>query len=318
MKFRYRFTLILALSLLTVPALVFAQTTGTIEGTVTDQSGGALPGVTVEATSPNLQGTRTATTGADGHYRFASLPPGDYKVTGNLSGFSTVRKNATVMLDSTATVNLQMRLAAAEAITVTAEAPMLDTTSTTTGTNYTSKVIERLPVARNYASIVLAQPGVQTDVGETQGRSLAISIYGSTSAENLWLIDGVNTTNVIKGFQGKNINTEFVQEVQVKTDGYQAEYGRNTGGVINVLTKSGGNEFHGDAFGYDNSSGMRTSPKFVRTPDLSQSGDASTNIVGAKLTHINRGEGGADLGGYVLKDRIWFFGAYDRVSNDQD
>ena len=117
MKFRYRFTLILALSLLTVPALVFAQTTGTIEGTVTDQSGGALPGVTVEATSPNLQGTRTATTGADGHYRFASLPPGDYKVTGNLSGFSTVRKNATVMLDSTATVNLQMRLATAEAIT---------------------------------------------------------------------------------------------------------------------------------------------------------------------------------------------------------
>ena len=317
MKIGYRFTLILALSLLILPSLAFAQTTGTIEGTVTDQGGGALPGVTVEATSPNLQGARSTTTGTDGRFRFVSLPPGQYLVTGNLSGFGQVKKNTTVSLDSTATVHLQMRMATAEAITVTAESPLLDTTSTTTGTNYTAKEIERLPVARNYASIVLSQPGVQTDVGETQGRSLAISIYGSTSAENLWLIDGVNTTNVIKGFQGKNINTEFVQEVQVKTDGYQAEYGRNTGGVVNVVTKSGGNEFHGDVFGYDNSGGMRAGTKFVTTPDLSQRGDASTNITGAKTSGINRREGGLDVGGFVMKDRIWFFGAYDRVSNNQ-
>ena len=319
MKIGNRFCLVLAAwMLLIAPAVVFAQTTGTIEGTITDQSGGTLPGVTVEATSPNLQGTRTATTGADGRFRFASLPPGNYKVTATLSGFATVQKNAAVQLDATATVNMQMRPATGEAITVTAEAPLIDVTSSTTGTNYTANEIQKLPVQRNYASIVMAQPGVQTDVGETQGRSLAISIYGSTSAENLWLIDGVNTTNVIKGFQGKNINSEFVQEVQVKTDGYQAEYGRNTGGVINVITKSGSNEFHGDVFGYDNSSGMRAGVKFVRTPDLSQRGDASTNLVGSTTTNINRGEGGLDLGGYILKDRIWFFGAYDRVSNNQD
>ena len=124
----------------------------------------------------------------------------------------------------------------------------MDVTSTTTGSNYSAKIMEKLPVGRNYASIVLSQPGVQTDTGETQGRALAISVYGSTSAENLFLIDGVNTTNVIKGLQGKNINGEFIQEVEVKTGGYQAEYGRNTGGVVNVITKSGGNEFHGDLF----------------------------------------------------------------------
>src|SRR5579872_1676709 len=158
MKIGNRFCLVLAAwMLLIAPAVVFAQTTGTIEGTITDQSGGTLPGVTVEATSPNLQGTRTATTGADGRFRFASLPPGNYKVTATLSGFATVQKNAAVQLDATATVNMQMRPATGEAITVTAEAPLIDVTSSTTGTNYTANEIQKLPVQRNYASIVMAQ-----------------------------------------------------------------------------------------------------------------------------------------------------------------
>jgi outer membrane receptor protein involved in Fe transport len=318
MKPGYRFTLVLAVCLLLVAPLVVAQTTGLIEGTVTDQSGGALPGVTVEITSPNLQGTRVATTGNDGHFRFVSLPPGSYKVTANLSGMGTVQKNAQVLLDSTATVNMQMQVSAKEAITVTGEAPLVDTTSTTTGTNYSAKVIEKLPVGRNYASIVLSQPGVQTDTGETQGRALQISIYGATSAENLYLIDGVNTTNVIKSFQGKNINTEFIQEVEVKTGGYQAEYGRATGGVVNVITKSGGNEFHGDLFGYYNPTSFTSKQKFDKTPDLSQSGDASINTAGSIIKDIDRREVGLDLGGFILKDHIWFYGAYDRVLNDQN
>src|SRR5215469_10039785 len=273
MRNRNRCFWILSVCLLLAVPAVFAQTTGTIEGTVTDQNGGALPGVTVEISSPNLQGTRVATTGNDGRFRFASVPPGTYKVTSNLSGMGTSQKTAVVTLDSTATVNMQMQVSAKEAITVTGEAPLVDTTSTTTGTNYTAKVIDKLPVGRNYASIVLSQPGVQTDMGETQGRSLAISVYGTTSAENLFLIDGVNTTNVIKGFQGKNINTEFIQEVEVKTGGYQAEYGRNTGGVVNVITKSGGNEFHGGVFGYYNDTGMRSDINVERTPDFSGEGD---------------------------------------------
>ncbi len=167
---------------------------------------------------------------------------------------------------------------------------------------------------------MFTQPGVQADFGETQGRSLAISIYGSTSSENLFLIDGVNTTNVIKGFQGKDINTEFIQEVEVKTGGYQAEYGRNTGGVINVITKSGGNEFHGGVFGYYNDTGMRANQKQgeaenFATPDFSEEGDAQ--FLNSALTKDNRVEWGADLGGFVMKDRIWFFGAFDRVLVNQ-
>ncbi len=328
MKLVYRFTLALSVCLLLLaPVALLAQVTGTIEGQVTDQSGAALPGVTVEVTSPNLQGTRTAVTAADGRFRFPSLPPGAYSVTGSLSGFGKVQKKATVTLDAVATVNLSLALSTTAEVTVTGEAPLVDTTSTTTGSNYSAAVISKLPVGRNYAEIVFSQPGVQADFGETQGRSLAISIYGATSSENLFLIDGVNTTNVIKGFQGKDINGEFVQEVEVKTGGYQAEYGRNTGGVVNVITKSGGNEFHGGVFGYYNDTGMRAdeiqgSPAEYATPDYSQTGAMQAGgccyFDNYSTTKDVRQEYGFDLGGFAVKDKIWFFGAYDRVQINQD
>ncbi len=322
MKSSYRFTLALAVGLLLlVPIAAVAQTTGTVDGAVTDQSNAPLPGVTVELTSPNLQGTRTAVTSADGRFRFPAVPPGPYKVTAELAGFGKVEKRATVTLDATATVNLSLSLSTTAEITVTGEAPMVDSTSTTQGSNYSAKVIDKLPVGRNYADVVFTQPGVQADFGETQGRSLAISIYGSTSAENLFLIDGVNTTNVIKGFQGKDINTEFIQEVEVKTGGYQAEYGRNTGGVVNVITKSGGNEFHGGVFGYYNDTGMRADVDVVQTPEFTQQGDVDqVPGVGPNtfLAKDVRQEWGADLGGFMIKDKIWFFGAYDRVQVNQN
>ncbi len=239
-----------------------SQTTGAIEGSVTDQTNAPLPGVTVELASPNLQGTRSAVTSADGRYRFPALPPGIYTVSGELPGFGKAQKRATVSLDATTTLNLSIVLSASAEVTVTGEAPVVDFSSTTTGTNYTSSVISRLPTARNYADIVKSNPGVSTDRGDTQGRSLALSIYGATSAENQWIIDGVNTTNGFKGVQGKTINNEFVQEVEVKTGGYQAEYGRALGGVVNVITKSGGNEFHGDGFVYYDSTGTAAEKEF--------------------------------------------------------
>ena len=317
---------VVCLLLLLIPAAVFAQTTGTVEGAITDQSNAPLPGVTVELTSPKLQGDRSAVTGADGRYRFLSLIPGDYTVTATLAGFGKVQKRATVTLDAMATANLQLNLSTTAEVTVTGEAPLIDSTSTTAGSNFAGKVIDKLPLAsRNYASIVLSQPGVQIDNGESQGRSPSgngggammaagggggISVYGSTSSENSFLIDGVNTTNVIKGIQGKDINNEFVQEVEVKTGGYQAEYGRNTGGIVNVITKSGGNEFHGGIFGYYNSLGLASDQKNTTTPDFSEVGNAQATTI---LNKNTRSEGGVDLGGYAWKDRVWFFAAYDRV-----
>jgi hypothetical protein len=302
---------LIACLLLVMAAAARAQTTGTIEGQITDQSGAALPGVTIELVGAHLQGTRATVTAADGRYRFLSLVPGDYTVTASLEGFGKAQKKATVTLDATATASLQLALATTAEVTVTGEAPLIDATSTTSGSNYAGKVIDKLPLSsRNYADIVFTQPGVQADNGETQGRSLAISIYGSTSAENSFLIDGVNTTNVVKGIQGKDINNEFVQEVEVKTSGYQAEYGRNTGGVINVITKSGGNEFHGGIFGYYNDLGLAAGQSNTLTPNFSETGNAQATTITTKNT---RSEGGLDLGGFAVKDRVWFFAAYDRV-----
>ncbi|MDQ2979540.1 MAG: TonB-dependent receptor, partial [Acidobacteriota bacterium] len=305
MRKLYPILFIVALCLLAVSPLALAQTTGALSGTVTDNDGKPLPGVSVEANSPSLQGTRSTVTSGNGSYRLPSVPPGNYRVKASLSGFGTAEKTAAVTLDATATVNLTLRITATEAVVVSGEAPLVDVSSTTTGSSYTAKVIERLPVARNYADIVRSNPGVNTDRGETQGRALALTVYGATSVENQYVIDGVNTTNVIKGFQGKAINGEFIQEVEVKTGGYQAEYGRALGGVINVITKSGGNEFHGDGFVYYDS--FKTQSDRKVTPQDS--------LTGMAITDYKRTDFGADVGGFIFKDHLWFFAAYDRVNN---
>ncbi|MBK9088964.1 MAG: TonB-dependent receptor [Holophagales bacterium] len=307
------FALLVVLGLAGAPAL--AQTTGSIEGTVSDSNGGSLPGVAVDIKSPALLGTRSVVTDAAGRYKFPAIPPGVYTVSAALSGFTKAEKtNVRVPLGGTATVAITISVSIKEEVVVTGEAPVVDTTSTTAGTAYTAAVMGKLPLGRNYADVARQQPGVQEDNGETQGRSLALSVYGSTSAENLFLIDGVNTTNVIKGFQGKAINSEFVEEVEVKTGGYQAEYGRNTGGVVNVITKGGGNEFHGGVFGYFENASTRAKVKVEQTPAFSQSGDAQLSSVFPKNTRL---EGGASLGGYFIKDRIWFFGAYNKTNTDR-
>jgi len=197
--------------------VVFGQTTGEITGVVNGTDGRPLPGVTVEATSPSLQGTRVTVTGNDGVFRFISLPPGSYKVKGSLSGFTTVERIATVKLDSAVTMQIQLQVSAKEELVVTAEAPVVDTSTAESGTNIRQEVAQKLPVGRNYSSVVAIQPGVNTDQAETQGRGGSTNptgggwtIYGATSVENSYLVDGVNTTNVIKGFQGKQLSQEFI------------------------------------------------------------------------------------------------------------
>ncbi|HSE62102.1 MAG TPA: TonB-dependent receptor [Thermoanaerobaculia bacterium] len=285
----------------------FAQTTGDITGTVTDSSGAALPGVTCTATSASLQGTRSSVTGNSGNYRIASLPPGTYKVSCALAGFSTVERTANVSLGGTATVNQTLQISQREEVVVSGQAPVVDTTNTTGGSNYSAKVMEKLPLGRNYANVAKMQPGVNEDTGDQQGRGLALSIYGSTSAENVFVIDGVNTNSVVRGVQGKVINNEFIQEVEVKTGGYQAEFGRSTGGIINVITKSGGNEFHGDVFG-------NFSPSSFRSDQRHDDGDKFNTT----FDEVQELDYGVDLGGFIVKDRLWFFTAYDRIDNERD
>ncbi|HEY3122477.1 MAG TPA: carboxypeptidase-like regulatory domain-containing protein [Thermoanaerobaculia bacterium] len=175
--------IVLVLSL-SAPFSSKAQTTGDIQGLVMDRSGVPISGATIEARSSSLQGTRLAVTGDDGTYSLPGLPPGMYRVRGFLEGFDSEEKTATVSLDATTTVDLRLRLSAREEVVVSGEASAVDVTSTETGTNYTSDVIAKLPLARNYAAIVRSNPGVLVDRGQTEGRSLALAVYGATSAES--------------------------------------------------------------------------------------------------------------------------------------
>jgi hypothetical protein len=158
-----------------------------------------------------------------------------------------------------------------------------------------------LPVARNYTAVANVTPGAQEDdSGQT--------FYGSTGAENSYYIDGANTPGVEYGTQGTELTFEFIDEVQVKSGAYSAEYGRATGSVISVITKSGGNEFHGDVFGYYDADSLQASLK----------GAASEGALTGSFHTVDftRADLGFDLGGYIVKDKLWFFAAYNRRDNE--
>jgi hypothetical protein len=289
-----------------VAAGVFAQTTGTIEGTISDEKGQSLPGVTAEANSVNLQGTKVAVSDTGGHFRLVFLPPGTYNLRFTLQGFATQEQSAvSVGLGRTVTLQVSMRSAFKEEVVVSGMSPTIDVRSTEIGTNVDSKVFMNLPVQRNFASVLLVTPGTNQD-------AVGVTVYGSSGAENGYFIDGVNTTGVERGTQGKVLNFEFIQEAQVKTGGYQAEYGRSTGGLINVITKSGGNEFHGDVFGYYEGSSIQDNLSTGTIKDASKGG------VDSLQSNHKRADYGVDVGGYLVKDKLWFFGAYNYVKTDED
>jgi hypothetical protein len=308
--------LVLAAVVAVVALPAAAQTTGAIDGVVSDANDAPLPGASVELRSPSLQGIRTAVTSSAGRFRFPVIPPGTYTVTCALLGFKKVeRTGVRVDLDATASVLIRMEISVTQEIVVTGEMPVVDTTSTTTGINLRQDVVGKMALGRNYASAVEINPGVSLDTADPQGRAGTYSIYGATSIENQYLVDGVNTTNVIRGLQSKSLTHEFVEEVQVKAGGYEAEYGRAMGGIINVVTKSGGNEFKGDVFGYFNSKSLTADQERSAATDEDS---YAVTAAGLQTPKRNIQDFGADLGGFILKDRIWFFGAYNRVHQDVD
>lgn len=296
---KFRVALMLALVLI-VAVGAFAQNaeTGSITGTV-QQGSTPLPGVTVEVKSASMQGTRTDVTDSKGSFRFSLLNPGDYTLTATLSGFNTVTEKAIhVGLNKTVQLEVALSPTASEQITVTGAPPVVDVTSNIQGANVTAETMRSLPLGRNFVAAAQVAPGTGTDATGT-------TVYGSTGAENNYVIDGLNTTGVERGLQGKRLNLDFVQEVEVLTGGLPAEYGRMTGGTINAITKSGSNEYHGDVFGYDSGGSLNSN---VSTASKLP---ATSTTVGS----INKQyDAGGNLGGYLMKDRLWFFGSYDRTS----
>ncbi|HEX9162728.1 MAG TPA: TonB-dependent receptor [Thermoanaerobaculia bacterium] len=279
----------LLLFVLLLPCAVFAQiTTGTMSGTVTTE-GKPLPGVTVTVMSPSLQGTRTAVTGDAGGYNFPALPPGDYTVTYELSGMQTLRKHVTVDVSTTSRADVAMRVSAVtETLTVTAAAsPVAE--STQVATNFKIDQVNELPIDRSVRAITLLSPGV-TEAGPNN----QITISGSHSFDNLFLVDGVVVNENLRGQPNPLYIEDAIQETTVLTGGVSAEFGRFTGGVVSTITKSGGNDFSGSARdNLTNPSWTRQSAFVGQVPNLD--------------TLNNQYEG--TLGGRVVRDRLWFFTA---------
>ena len=287
---------------------------GRVYGVVSDSDGNALPGVTVEATSPKFIGKATTVTDAEGIYRLFALQPGTYNITYNLQGFKPLtRQGINVQLEMTVKVDVILEMGALEEeVTVIGQSPLIDVKSTVKGMSMTKEVFEILPRGRNFDTLTTAVPGVNYEpwLG-------GLSVDGASGAENMFYIDGTDITATQTGTRQQSATFEFIDEVQIKASGYSAEYGGALGGVISVVTRQGGNEFHGEGiFFYEGSKltgkerdTLRLNPYDIMVAEYVNYQD----LYGKDLNH--RYEGGFSLGGYILKDRLWFFGSVLPVYN---
>jgi hypothetical protein len=297
------------LGFLFVGGSVFAQVpTGRVFGTVTDEEGIPLAGVTVEATSPKLVGRASIVTDSDGDYRLFALTPGVYRIEFALEGFKTVTRNGIIVeMEKTVKLNIRMQMGSIEEeVTVIGQSPLIDVKSTAKGMIMTKQVFEVLPRGRDLDSLVTAVPGVANE------QWLAgISVDGASGLENMFYIDGTDISNMFSGARGQGAVFEFVDEVQVKASGYEAEYGGALGGVINVITRQGGNEFHGEVLGYYSGSapsGKERDVLYWDPYDVYKVSYVNNQDLYGK-DKVDRIEAGFSLGGYIVKDRLWFFGS---------
>src|SRR5262245_18692938 len=300
MRFILKFITAVSLVLFAVNAIAQTSTTGSLEGLVTDPNGAAVKGATVTVTSPNLISSKTAITGDDGRYQILALPPGMYKVSIEASGFGKFEKESvTVNLGRTSTADAQLVLATATATVTVTGGAAVDTAQNTTGSNVSTDQFSNFPTQRTVQGLYTIAPTVtRSGLRDATGRDRDPSVAGSSGPENNYILDGVNTTDPAMGGSGANLPFEFVQEVEIKTGAYGAEFGKSTGGIFNVITKSGTNEFHGDLFGYGTTKGLVRSVK-----NFPFTGSAANGFSEVDL--------GGDIGGPIIKDKLWFFGAFN-------
>lgn len=305
--------LALALSLAT---LANAAVTGEIKGKVVDDAGKPLAGVTVVVTSPALQGEQAELTDVDGYYLITQLPPGTYIVRMFYEAVAKARferQNVIVSGNQTVMVNGRIRTkeAKVETFTITERAPAVDVGTTNVGTTLTPEVVQNIPTGRNYEGVLALTPGARGDY-------TGMGFSGSTGLENSYLIDGVNTTGAYLGSVTANLPIDFAQEVQVLSGGYNAEWGRATGGLVNIITKTGSNEFHGSAWMF---TGTRLGdPRTVERLNQALTRDVyNSRACSAQFRSLSDGGAssgglcidlGVDAGGPIVKDKLWFYVAF--------
>jgi outer membrane receptor protein involved in Fe transport/uncharacterized membrane protein YbhN (UPF0104 family) len=299
--------IILALAASFTPARAQETTTGSIAGRVVDQQNLAVPGATVTVISP--QGPRTFVTDSDGQFFAPYLPPGTYDVRVELASFKPVdRKQIEVRLGQRVELTIPLELGAVtEAVVVEGRTPLIDTSKTVIGANLDSDLLNTIPVGRRFSDALYIAPGVSSS-GQAGNANPAIA--GGSGLDNHYVVDDLNVTNtaygalgsysIIFGSLGNGVPFDFVEEAQVKTGGYGAEFGEATGGVVNVVTKSGTNQLRGSLFGYTRPDQLESSYKQVETVN------GTVNPTGTRSSDV-----GFQVGGRLIPNKLFFFGALD-------
>jgi Carboxypeptidase regulatory-like domain/TonB dependent receptor-like, beta-barrel len=299
-----------ALSLL-VPAAVptlAAQTTGTIGGVVQDASGGVLPGAAVTVTNTGTALARATVSGADGRYVIPALPPGTYELRAEMVAFKPhVTRGVELAVNETLTLNVTLQLGDMTTTTwVVGSTPLVNTSSSELSYLVGQDAIERLPLnGRNYTDLALLQPGViaypHRDGGSVVAHGLGVSVNGQDPRSNVYLLDGTLQNDFTNGPAGSAAGTALgmdgVREFRVEVNAYSAEFGRNSGGQINVLTKSGTNRFDGSAFEYHRNDAL----------------DAKNYFDTREKPDFHRNQFGGTIGGPIQRNRLFFFVSYEAL-----
>ena len=309
-----RLSLAWALALFVSTPLMAQSSTGTVQGTVKDNQDGVVPGATATIRNTQTNSTRTVVSDDNGSYRFLNMPVGDYELTIELSGFAKyVRSGITLSVNQDAVIDVRIQPASiSEAIEVNADAPLLNTTTPEVGVRFDTTRVAELPVSgatfRDIFALALSAPGVsQLGSGQTGFASgTNFSSNGMRVRSNNFMIDGQDSNDPsVTGRQQPINNTDIIQEVRLITNQFAAEFGRAAGSVVNAVTKSGTNAFHGSGFGFFNDESLNSRSNL----------DKAAGRTSAPFREER--QYGGTFGGPVMRDKTFFFGSYQRWTDRQ-
>lgn len=330
----------LLLALMLIPGVFAQETTAGLQGTVKDATGGVVPGASLEVTGSALIGTRKVQTDTGGNYRFAALPPGSYTLTVSAKGFRT-SKQAGIELSVGRLPILDVKLeigTVTETVEVSSLASVIDTTQSKVATTVQKDVLDNLPKGRSFQSVIPFAPGARQEPLQSTNtsRDNGFQIDGASDSENVYMIDGVNTTNIQNGGVGKSFQMDFIQEIQIKSSSFEAEFGGALGGVINAVPRRGGNNFHGELMtylrlnefnandpcasgytsggvgsfaGFSTVCGQRLNPDLAPLSTTNRL-DGTPEYYVPKKDQRHIIEPGFAVGGPILSNKLWFFSSY--------
>ena len=296
-------TVLLALCVLSTCAFAQTASTGALAGVVTDPSGAVVPGATIRVINTATGDTHNFVSQSNGSYLAPFLSPGTYRVEASKEGFSTEAfTEISIAVAETSTLNVKLQVGqVSQSVTVSTEAQLLQTQDQALGHVTDQRMVEGLPlVTRNYTQILSLSPGVSSNVNDAGAIGVGnatISSHGAVTNDNNFQMNGVGVSDLDTGATVPIPNPDAIQEFKVQTGQYDASFGRNAGANVDVITKGGGNQFHGDAF------------EFLRNDDFNAN-DFFLNQAGSPRAELKQNQFGGALGGPVIKEKLFFFGSY--------